>query len=296
MAGTRLLGALLALSLPVFSQGLPDKFRDNRAAWEENLAKGNSAPVRLATEGLLAQDGAAVNPSDYNAMHALVAVRSLAARSCVMEGAWEDAIVHLQKASQAAGDNVTAADATFGRIRQQHQESLQTWHAEADKLQARLQDLDNQAGLSSAQIQARTQVRTQLEEYRNAISQSEHSLAEIDALTGQLRKEQETYAASLAEWEGFLAKEKADIARLGTPQAYVAEKLEQVKGDDAKPLPERLAYARRLARLDPANADCRHLVAALTGQREEAPPAPKAKTKKRKKSKAKPKPGTDDGK
>lgn len=287
MHGTRLFGAFLALSLPVLAQGLPEKFRDGRAAWEENLAKGNSAPVRLATEALLAQDGPAVNPSDYNAMHALVAVRSLAARSCVLEGAWEEAIAHLQKAALAAADNVTAAEATFGRIRQQHEESLRGWRLEAGKLEARLHDLDTQNGLTTSQIKARTDARTQLDEYRSAIAQSERSLAEIDSLTGQLRKERETYAASLAEWEGFVAKEKADVARLGSAQAYVAEKLEQVKGDDAKPLPERLAYARRLQRLDPANSDCRRLVASLSGQKEEPPPAPKPAPRKSRKKKAK---------
>lgn len=271
MTSTRLLGALLALSLPALAQGLPEKFRDNRAAWEESLAKGNASEVREATEKLLAQDGTAINPSDYNAMHALVAVRSLAARACVLEGAWEEAVVHLRKAALAASDNVTAAEATFGRIRQQHQDNLRNWRVETDKLEQHLQSLDNQGGLSSAQIQERNQTRAQLEEYHNAIAQSERSLHDIEALTSTLKKEQETYTASLADWEGFIAKEKADITRLGSNQAYVGEKLEQVRGDDAKPLTERLAYTRRLQHLDPANADCRRLVATLTGRQEESP-------------------------
>jgi hypothetical protein len=273
MTSTRLLGALLALSLPAMAQGLPEKFRDNRATWEENLAKGNASPVREATEKLLAQDGTAINPSDYNAMHALVAVRSLAARACVLEGAWEEAVVHLRKASQAASDNVAAAETTYGRIRQQHQDNLRSWHLETNKLEQHLQSLDSQGGLTSAQIQERNQTRAQLEEYNNAIAMSERALRDIDTLTGTLKKEQETYATSLAEWEGFIAKEKADIARLGSNQAYVGEKLEQVRGDDAKPLTERLAYTRRLQHLDPANADCRRLAATLTGRQEE-PSAP----------------------
>ncbi|BDU74551.1 hypothetical protein [Mesoterricola silvestris] len=273
-----LLPSLFALSLPLLGQNLPEKFRDNRAAWEENLAKGVSAPVRKATEAVLAQDGPAVNPSDYNAMHAMVAVMSLAARSCVLEGAWEDAVGHLQKAARTAADNVTAAEGTFGRIRQQHEENLKTWRGEAAKLDQRLADLDNLGGLTSDQIKTRTQIRAQLDEFRNAIASSERSLKEIDSLAGQLRKEQEVYAASLAEWQGFLAKEKADIARKGSVQAYVAEKLDQVKGDDANPMPERLAYARRLQHLDPESGDCRRLVNGLMGKDEE-PPAPKAKAK-----------------
>jgi ABC-type transporter Mla subunit MlaD len=277
-----LLPGLLALSLPLLGQNLPEKFRDNRAAWEENLAKGVSAPVRRATEALLAQDGPAVNPSDYNGMHALVAVMSLAARSCVQEGAWEDAVDHLQKASRAASDNVAAAEGTFGRIRQQHEDNLKTWHAEVAKLSQRLADMDTLGGLTSDQIKTRTQIRAQLDEYGNAIASSERSLKEIDALTGQLRKEQEVYAASLAEWQGFLAKEKADIARAGSNAAYVADKLEQVKGDDAKPVPERLAYARRLLRLDPASAGGKRLLNGLLGKDEEPPPPRPAPRKKRK--------------
>lgn len=281
-----LLPTLLALSLPLLSQNLPEKFKDNRAAWEESLAKGVSAPVRKATEAILLQDGPAVNPSDYNGMHAMVAMMSLAAKSCVLEGAWEDAVGHLQKAYRAASDNVAAAEGTFGRIRKQHEENLKTWRAEVAKLDQRLVDMDTLGGLTSDQIKTRTQIRAQLDEYRNAIGSSERSLKEIDTLTEQLRKEQEVYASSLAEWQGFLSKEKAEITRKGSSQAYVADKLEQVKGDDAKPLPERLAYARRLLRLDPDSGDCRRLVSGLMGKDEE-PPAPRPKAAPRKKRKAK---------
>ncbi len=282
---TLLLPALLAFALPVCSQSLAEKFGANRAGWEESLAKGVSAPVRKATETILALDGPAVNPSDYNAMHAMVAMMSLAARSCVLEGAWEDAVTHLTKASQAAADNVAAAEGTFGKIRRQHQDSLAAWQSEVNKLETRLKQMDEQGGLTSDQIKTRTQIRVQLEEYRNAIASSERSLRDIDGLTEQIRKEQEVYAASLAQWQGFLAKEKAEIARKGSAAAYVAEKLEQVKGDDAKPLPERLAYARRLLHLDPANHDCQRLVNGLSGKDEEASaPAPEPKKKRTRKS------------
>jgi len=273
-----LLPALVAtLALPAFAQNLPEKFKENRTAWEENLAKGVSAPVRKATEAVLTQDGPLVNPSDYNAMHALVAMTSLAARACVLEGAWEDAVAHLQKATQIATDNTAAADVTFGKIGQQHQDNLRTWRAEVEKLAQRLKDLETQSGLTSEQIKTRTQIQAQLDEYRNAITQSERSLAEIAGLMNQLKKEQEAYGASLAEWMGFLAKEKADLARKGGKEAYVAEKLEQVRADDAKPLPERLAYARRLLVLAPANPDCNRLVNSLLGKEEEPPAPPRKK-------------------
>jgi hypothetical protein len=64
----------------------------------------------------------------------------------------------------------------------------------------------------------------------------------------------------------------------------VAEKLEQVKADDARPRPERLAYARRLQKLDPANKDVTRLVNGLLGKEEDSEPV---KPKKKKKAAAK---------
>jgi len=273
------LPVLLTLALPLSAQALPDRFKENRPAWEESLGKGNSAPVRRATEALLATEGVAVNPSDYNAMHAMVAVMNLAARACVLEGAWDDAVAHLQKAAQAAADNETAAGSTFGKLMKQHQDKLAEWREETRKQEQRLKVLDAQNGLTFEQIKLKSQIHSFLDEYRNAIAQSERSLAEIDGLLALLKKEREVYAASLAEWQGFLAKEKADLARTGSAAAYVAEKLDQIKADDARPLAERLAYGRRLQRLDPANADVIRFVNGLTGKEDAPPPKPVRKGK-----------------
>jgi hypothetical protein len=287
----RFLPALLTLALPLAAQALPDRFRENRSIWEESLEKGQGAGVRKATEALLQVEAGAVNPSDYNAMHAMVAVMNLAARACVVEGAWEEAVSHLQKASQAAIDNEAAADATFSRLIKQHQEKLLDWRAETAQQEQRLAALDQQGGLTFEQIKLKGQIRSFLDEYRNAIAQSEKALKEIDSLMVLLRKEKEVYAASLADWRGFLAKEKVEIARTGSANAYVAEKIEQVKADDARPRAERLAYGRRLQHLDPANNDTRRFLVSLGGSPEEAPapkpaPAPAPARKKSKRAKA----------
>jgi hypothetical protein len=279
--------ALLALTLPAAAQGLPERFREHRAAWEESLEKGQGTTVRKATEALLQVEGAAINPSDYNAMHDLVAVMNLAARACVLEGAWEDAVAHLEKAAASAAENESAAEATFSRLRRQHQEKVQEWQAELARQEKRIQDMEAQGGLTFDQIKVKGQLRASMDELRNAISHSEKSLREIDNLVALLRREREAYAASLAQWQGFLDKERADIARAGSPTTYVAEKVEQVKADDARPRPERLAYARRLLRLDSANGEARHFVSRLLGQDDEAAPAPavpKAKPKARPKA------------
>ncbi len=284
-----LLSVLLTLALPVAAQGLPDRLKENRAAWEESLDKGVGGPVRKAAEDLLRQEGVTVNPSDYNAMHAMVAVRNLAARACVLEGDWESAVAHLEKASQAATDNAATAEATFAKLTAEHQEKLRQWRDETAQQEKRLQDLDALPGLNADQIKLRGQIRSFLDEHRKAIAQSEKSLKEIDALLTLLRQEQATYAASLAAWQGFLAKERADIARLGSVGAYVAEKLEQVKADDARPRTERLAYGNRLLRLDPASKECRRFVDGLEGK-EDADPAPAPARKAKPLKQAKPDP------
>ena len=272
--------ALLTLVLPMSAQALPERFKESRAGWEESLERGNAAPVRKATEALLQTEGVAVNPSDYNAMHAMVAVMNLAARACVQEGAWEDALIHLQKATQAATDNETAATATFSRIVQQHKDKLQEWREETAKQEQRLQALEKQSGLTFEQIKLKGQIHSFLDEYHNAIAQSEKSLHEIESLLALLKKEREAYAASLAEWQGFIALERSDIARTGSQAAYVVEKLDQVKADDARPRVERLAYSRRLLRLDPGNQEVNRFIGRLMGGEEAAPAPAPGKSKK----------------
>jgi uncharacterized protein YdcH (DUF465 family) len=272
------LPALLTLVLPLAGPDLSDQFKDNRAAWEESLDKGQSAAVRKATEALLEQQGPTVNPSDYNAMHALVAVRNLAARACVLDGAWEDAVAQLEKASQAATDNLSTAESTFSRVVAEHQAKLKEWRDQTAQQEQQLQGLNELPGLNQEQIKLKSQIQQFLDEHRRAIAQSEQSLQEIDGLLMLLKKEKEAYGTALDDWKGFLAKEQSDIARLGGVGPYVAEKLVQVKADDARPRTERLAYGRRLLHLDPGNPECRRFVADLEGV--PAPsPAPKAKPK-----------------
>ena len=273
------LPALLALAIPAAAQGLPDHYKADSQAWEESLDKGQGTPVRKAAETLLQTDGPAVNPSDYNAMHAMVGVLNVAARACVVEGAWEDAVSHLEKASATATDNAATAESTFSKLVAQHQDKLKEWRAGTAQQSQRLKTLDSQGALTLDQKKQREQIQDYLDEHRKAIAQSEKSLKEIDALLTLLRAEKETCASALVDWQGFLAKERADIARLGTVTVYVAEKLEQVKEDDAKPRTERLAYGRRLLRLDPTNAECQRFVDGLMGKDDEPSPVPPKKLK-----------------
>ena len=282
-------GTLCLMALPVLAQAptqsLGERLQFNRPVWEAQLEHGDASGVRRAAEALLAKEAQGVNPADYNEMHALVGLRNLAARACVLEGYWEEAIEHLQKATAAANENAAGADTTLARVRKQHEDKLGEWHDAIAKQEQRLKDLEAQPGLTEEQIKLKGQLKAFLEEHQNAIAHSERSLRTIDEILAQLRKDQDTYAKSLAEWQGFLAKEKLEIQGTGSPLKYVESKLEQVKADDARPRQERLAYGRRLQRLDPANRDVQRFLNGLLGIQdlEEKKPAPKAKKHRKKK-------------
>lgn len=269
-----------ALVAPVGAQTLADRLKEGHKAWDLALERGDSASVRRSSEGLLQREALTVGTTDYNEMRALVAIQDYAARACAQEGAWEDAIVHLQKAATAATENFAVTEGTFARIRKDHEAKLTEWRETIIKQEKRLKDLESQAGLTEEHMKLRGQIRSFLDEYRSAVAHSEWSLKEIDGLLAQLRKEKETYAASLVGWQDFLTREKQEIVQAGGSPRFVAEKLEQVKADDARPKGDRLAYGRRLLRLDPENAECQRFVNGLIGVSNE-PEAPAKPTKKK---------------
>jgi hypothetical protein len=284
----RVLPALLAAAcLGLSAQSLTDRFKESGRGWETLLEKGDGASVRKAAEALIARDGAAVSPADYNEMRTLVALYDIAARACILNGAWEDAVGLLQKAVGTSVSNQDQADQTFSRIRKDHEQKMSEWRDRIDSEEKRLKELDASPGLPEQAIREQRRLKASIEEHRAAIAHSEKSLREIQTLLAQIRNVREVYEKSLAEWTTFLAKEREDLSQAGTPAKYVAEKLEQVKTDDAKPRSERLAYGRRLLRLDPANADCQKFVNSLMGiepepePKKEAVKKPVAKRKKK---------------
>jgi len=207
----------------------------------------------------------------------------VAARACVLDGAWEDAVLYLQKASSTAAENLNNAGATFGKVREEHEQKLQEWRGAVAQQEKRLKELDAQPGLTAAQLKLRGQIRAFLDEHRAAIEHSDRSLREIDGLLAQIRNVRVAYEKSLEEWKTFLEKEKLEISQAGSKALYVAEKLAQVRADETKPLFDRLAYARRLRHLDPANPACAEFVSSLGGADEQ----PKAKVPVPSKSKKK---------
>jgi len=278
---TLLLPALI-LTSTLGAQTLSDRFKETAKVWEMTLERGDGAGMRRSAETLLQKEGLAVSRSDYNEMQTLKAVNQIASRACVLDGAWEDAVTYLTKASDIATENLTTSGQSFAKLRKEHEQYLSEWRDAIAKQEPRYKELAEQEGLSKERLDLRNQLRDFIEERRNAIAHSEQSLREIDAILARLKDDQDTAAKSLATWKEFLAKEKQDIAAAGTPQKYVADKLEQVKADEARPRFDRLSYARRLAKLDPANTGSAALVRVLLGADETAAPEPEPKPTKKK--------------
>ncbi|HJW43606.1 MAG TPA: hypothetical protein VJ463_04085 [Geothrix sp.] len=269
-----------ALSVSLGAQSLTDRYKEVRGPWELQLERGEAPTVRKGVEALLGREGLTVNPSDYNDMHALVALRSLAARACVSEGSWEDAVTHFQKAQSAAEENLSTAEPLLAKTRMEHELKLKEFRDAMAKQAPRLKELDEAPGLNQDQIKLRQQLKIFMDEQQAAIAHSERALKDIEAILARLKQAKETTAKATADWQAFLATEKAEVAEVGGMARYVAEKLEQVKGDDARPRQDRLAYARRLQKLDPSNKDVVRLVNGLLGKEEEPAPVKPARKKK----------------
>jgi hypothetical protein len=286
------LAAAAAIPAAATNQALPatqsiaslsDRYRDGRNAWEQAIQRGDGSYVRRSLEALLEKEGSTLNPSDYNEMHALVGLRNLLAQACVVEGAWEDAVEHLRKAAAAAEENAANAARTLSRIRQQHIDKLAEWKDSQAKQEQRLKELEAQPGLTQAQMKSRSHIQAFMDEQKNAMAHSERAFKSIDEVLAQLRTDKETYGKSLAEWQGFLVKEKLEVAQAGSASKYVADKVEQVKADDARPRFERISYGRRMLRLDPSNLDAKRFLNSLLGIEEPENPKPAVKKKAKKK-------------
>ncbi len=278
--------ALLASAAPAArAESLSERVMVARAGWESQLERGYSAEVRRAVEAMLQKDAPSANPSDFNDLHALVALRNLAARACVLEGAWEDAVKYLQEAAGMAGDNATSAGGLLAKVRKQHEDKLAEWRQGIADQERRMKDLEAQPGLTTEQLKLKQQLRAYIEERQAAIAHSERSVRTIDDILAQLKRDQSSYEQSAAQWQGFLGKEKLEVAAAGSVQAYVAQKVEQVKADDARPRFERLAYGRRLMRLDPQNRDVQRFVNGLMGIQDLAEEAAAAPAKRKAKKK-----------
>ena len=274
-----LLACAMAASLG--AQNLTDRFKEVRGPWELQLERGEAPMVRKGVEALLGRDGLTVNPSDYNDMHALVALRGLAARACVSEGSWEDALTHFQKAQSAAEENLATAEPLLAKTRMEHELKLKEFRDALARQSPRLRELNEAPGLSQEQLKLRQQLKIFMDEQQAAIAHSERALKDIEGILARLRQAKETTTKAAADWQAFLAAEKAEVAEATGMTRFVAEKLDQVKADDARPRQERLAYARRLQKLDPSNKDVPRLVNGLLGKEEDTEPV---KPKKKKKS------------
>jgi hypothetical protein len=60
----------------------------------------------------------------------------------VLDGSWEEAIAHLQKAEFAAAENLKVSESTFGRIRKDHESKVVEWRETITRQEQRLKDIE----------------------------------------------------------------------------------------------------------------------------------------------------------
>jgi len=280
----------LALALPAQSQGLADRYRESHRGWEAALERGEGAQTRRAVEVMIQREGALSGTSDYNEMRALVGLYDLAARACVLDGAWEDAVGYLQKALDTATLNYDQASATFGRIRKEHDAKLPGWREAVTGMEARLKTIDDYHGLTEQLLKERDQLKVTLADHKAAIAHSERSLKEMDGILDTLRQTREAFTRSLAEWKTFIEKERQEVVQAGSPTRYAEGRVEQLKADETRPKFERIAFTRRLLKVDPTCAAAKSLLGSLTGsapaEAESAAKHPAAKATKKAPAKA----------
>jgi hypothetical protein len=177
----------------------------------------------------------------------------MAARAAVLDGDWPGAVALLSEAHSVAQANFETATISLDNLRNQHLSKISEWNGFISIREDQLQWLRSQAGLTTEQIQEVTFIESFLSEHRQAVSNSERAIADIDRILATLKSSEESCSESLNSWNGFLMKERIDIQELGSPQNYVREKLAQIMEDKDRSRFELISYARRLSRLDPAN-------------------------------------------
>lgn len=257
----------LIMVVPVSAQDILDHFRANLATWEKSIESGSGASVRKSVEAFIHRETLAVNPYDYNAMRAVVGTLDIAAKACVVDGSWEDAVNFLKKSHQIATDNMFNADYTFSKLLTQHNKKIKEWQEEIVKQEKHIQNLgSNETSTTVDQQRSREKIQSFLDDHQKAIRYSERSIKEISSLLASLKVEKETHANALSNWQTLLTKERVDIVKVGTVTAYVVEKLKQIKSDTQMLHSERVPHVRRLLRLDPSNSECRRYSDGLTGK------------------------------
>ncbi|MDR2696987.1 MAG: hypothetical protein LBB40_00750 [Holophagales bacterium] len=263
----------LLINIPATAQSLLTQWKNVRPAWEASLDVGDGQKVRQAAEVLLRNPDIQIRQSNYNEMHAKVAVLGIAARGAVLEGDWPGAASLLEQAAETAQFNYAATSEILLELRRQHEAKILDWRELIQPQEEQLRWLKDQPGLRSEQIDQRAQIESFLAEHNNAVSNSEQSIKDIDEILYILKTEHETCAKSLIEWSDFLLKERTDIQELGSSEKYVTEKLAQVQGDGNRSSFERISYARRLLRLDPKNQSCQQFLNTLLDSVKKVEPA-----------------------
>ena len=279
---------------PCSAQGLAYYWNSIRPLWENSLEDGNGQKVRKDAEGLLNRPDVQINPSNYNDLHAKVAILGMAARGAVLDGDWPSAISLLSQASATALANYASASESLGYIRKQHESKIAEWREQIKTSEEQIQRLKAMPGLNNDQIQDVMYLESSVSEYAKALANSQQSIADIDVILRTLKDEVDTCAKSLNDWNGFLMKERVDIQGVDSIPRYVREKLAQIKEDTERSRFELISYTRRLLKLEPTNEACKQFLSTLLPAPAPQPaPTPKPKPKPKPAPTPQPKPQED---
>jgi hypothetical protein len=258
-----LVAAFVSAAAICSAQGLAYHWNSLRNSWESKLEAGEGQKVRQDAEGLLNRPDVQINPSNYNDLHAKVAILSMAARGAVLDGDWPGAVSLLSAASTTASANYASASESLGNLHRQHETKIGEWGEQIKTSEAQLRKLKEMPGLNSDQIQEVMYLETSIAEYAKALANSQQSIKDIDGILSTLKEEVDTCSNSLVEWNGFVMKERVDIQEMGSLPKYVTEKIAQIKADSSKSRFELISYTKRLLKLEPSNESCRQFLNTL---------------------------------
>jgi hypothetical protein len=144
---------LLSAAAPCSAQGLAYYWNSIRPLWENSLEDGDGHKVRRDAESLLNRPDVQINPSNYNDLHAKVAILGMAARGAVLDGDWPGAMSLWSQASATASADFASASDSLGYIRRQNETKIGEWREQVKASEEQMQRLKGMPGLNSDQIQ-----------------------------------------------------------------------------------------------------------------------------------------------
>lgn len=246
---------LLMLTVPVCAQNISEYFSQHRTIWEQSLINNSGIVVRKNIESFITREQYHISPTDYDSMHSMANIMGIAAKACIIDGNWEEAIGFLERAQRISKKNFSNAEHTFSKLITQHNEKIKIWKEEITTQEDKVKSLYNTDQNYNRNKNVKERLNIYLKERYKAIKQSESSIKEINSLLVLLNKEKNDYELSVSNWQQIIQKERSEIHKFGTVANYVVYKLSQIKNSDYQSHFDKVSVLRRMVKLDPLNIE-----------------------------------------